>query len=78
MLSTQIAISFSNAKLYNDLQDANRLLAQKNKALIEFDQIKDQFLANTSHELRYFNIFPLIFILFCFLFVLFLLSFINF
>lgn len=52
MLSTQIGISFVNARLYTDLQNANKQLAHKNKALIEFDQIKDQFLANTSHELR--------------------------
>lgn len=53
MLSAQIGISFQNAKLYTDLQGANKLLEHKNKSLIEYDQIKDQFLANTSHELRY-------------------------
>lgn len=53
MISTQVAISFENATLYRDLQSANRLLEAKNKSLMELDQVKDQFLANTSHELRY-------------------------
>ena len=48
-----MAISFENATLYDNLQTANALLESKNKALMELDQLKDQFLANTSHELRY-------------------------
>lgn len=52
MLSAQMAISFENASLYKTLQMANRMLESKNKELLELDQIKDQFLANTSHELR--------------------------
>lgn len=52
MLSSQIAISFQNAMLVKSLQDANQLLEQKNTRLLELDLIKDQFLANTSHELR--------------------------
>ena len=53
MISTQVAISFENATLYRNLQSANRMLEAKNKSLMELDMIKDQFLANTSHELRY-------------------------
>ena len=53
ILSGQLAISYQNATLYKNLQVANELLLMKNKALVEFDQMKDQFLANTSHELRY-------------------------
>jgi GAF domain-containing protein len=52
MISTQVAISFENATLYRNLQSANRQLEAKNKSLMELDQVKDQFLANTSHELR--------------------------
>lgn len=54
MISTQVAISFENATLYKNLQNVNRMLETKNKSLIDMDQVKDQFLANTSHELRYF------------------------
>lgn len=54
MISTQAAISFENAVLYKNIQNANKLLEAKNKSLLELDQVKDQFLANTSHELRYF------------------------
>lgn len=53
LLSSQIGISFENATLYKTLQSANALLETKNKELMELDHIKDQFLANTSHELRY-------------------------
>jgi GAF domain-containing protein len=53
LLSSQIGISFENATLYKNLQSANALLETKNKELVELDRIKDQFLANTSHELRY-------------------------
>ena len=53
MISTQVAISFENATLYRNLQSANRMLEAKNKSLMELDMIKDQFLSNTSHELRY-------------------------
>lgn len=52
LLSSQIGISFENAMLYKTLQSANALLETKNKELMELDHIKDQFLANTSHELR--------------------------
>ena len=52
LLSSQIGISFENASLYKDLQNANAELETKNKALIALDYMKDQFLANTSHELR--------------------------
>lgn len=29
------------------------MLEEKNQSLMEFDRLKDQFLANTSHELRF-------------------------
>ncbi len=58
-LTTQMAISIHNAKLYQDLQaaarkmeDFNSALKEKNEELLEFDRLKDEFLANTSHELR--------------------------
>ena len=63
MLSTQMAISFENATLYDNLQTANGLLESKNKALMELDQLKDQFLANTSHELRYIPLYFCLFLL---------------
>jgi signal transduction histidine kinase len=53
ILSSQIAISFENATLYKNLQSSNQLLQAQNERLRELDQIKDQFLANTSHELRF-------------------------
>ena len=52
LLSSQIGISFENASLYKNLQSANALLETKNKELMAMDHMKDQFLANTSHELR--------------------------
>jgi uncharacterized membrane protein len=73
MISTQVAISFENATLYRNLQSANRLLEAKNKSLMELDQVKDQFLANTSHELRC-VFFYLLFIYFYFIFYLFFLK----
>lgn len=53
LISGQMAVSYQNAMLFKNLQQANEKLEQKNKALVEFDQMKDQFLANTSHELRF-------------------------
>lgn len=64
LLSTQIAISFENATLYKNLQSSNILLQLQNERLLEMDQIKDQFLANTSHELRY-TYFPYFYIPMC-------------
>ena len=52
LLSSQIGVSLENASLYKDLQSAHALLETRNKALMEMDHIKDQFLANTSHDLR--------------------------
>ncbi|MCP4137462.1 MAG: GAF domain-containing protein, partial [bacterium] len=45
VISSQVAISIDNARLYENLE-------QKNEKLIELDKLKDEFLANTSHELR--------------------------
>ncbi|MCP4130398.1 MAG: AAA family ATPase [bacterium] len=45
IIASQVAISINNARLYENLE-------QKNTRLIELDMMKDEFLANTSHELR--------------------------
>jgi two-component system sensor histidine kinase ChiS len=45
ILSSQAAISIENARLYEEL-------AQKNIALTELNELKDEFLAQTSHELK--------------------------
>jgi PAS domain S-box-containing protein len=39
-------------RLNEDLKNRSMELEQKNQALSEFDKIKDEFLANTSHELK--------------------------
>lgn len=53
IVSSQMAISFENATLYRNLQQSYKLLQSQNERLLEMDQIKDQFLAKTSHELRF-------------------------
>ncbi|MCP4135494.1 MAG: AAA family ATPase [bacterium] len=45
IISSQVAISIDNARLYESL-------AQKNTELTRLDKMKDEFLANTSHELK--------------------------
>ncbi|MCP4137088.1 MAG: AAA family ATPase [bacterium] len=45
VISSQVAISIDNARLYENLE-------RKNIRLEELDRLKDEFLANTSHELR--------------------------
>ncbi|MCP4131785.1 MAG: response regulator, partial [bacterium] len=44
-ISSQVALSIDNARLYGNLE-------RKNARLMELDKLKDEFLANTSHELR--------------------------
>jgi predicted ATPase/signal transduction histidine kinase len=52
MLSTQVAISLENARLYDRLRQANDSLTHALAKAEESARLKSQFLANTSHELR--------------------------
>ncbi|MCP4129659.1 MAG: AAA family ATPase [bacterium] len=45
VIANQAAISIENARLYKDMEE-------NNKRLQELDTLKDEFLANTSHELK--------------------------
>lgn len=55
LLSSQLAISFENTRLYENLSRKTQELEEKNKQLAHTDKIKDQFMANmvtnccTSH-----------------------------
>ncbi len=46
MLSSQLAISFENANLYESLKRNQEELEEKNRQLSHTDKIKDQFMAN--------------------------------
>jgi predicted ATPase/signal transduction histidine kinase len=52
MLSSQVAISLENARLYDRLRQTNESLANALAKAEESARLKSQFLANTSHELR--------------------------
>ncbi len=52
ILSSQIGICIENAHLYDTLKSRTEELESKNNSLSEMDKLKDQFLANTSHELK--------------------------
>ncbi|MGE5655512.1 MAG: AAA family ATPase [Actinomycetota bacterium] len=52
LLASQAAISLENAGLYQELQTYSQKLENKNKELLQANQIKDEFLAVLSHELR--------------------------
>lgn len=45
LICSQVAVSIENARLYENVK-------QKNLRLEELDKIKDEFLANTTHEIR--------------------------
>ncbi len=51
-LSSQAAISITNARLYAQQENALALETEARQALQNADRLKDEFLANTSHELR--------------------------
>ncbi|MCT7982647.1 AAA family ATPase [Laspinema sp. A4] len=51
LLSSQAAISIDNARLYTNLLTSSEELETKNRALQDLDELKDEFLASTSHEL---------------------------
>ncbi len=51
LLSSQAAISIDNARLYTNLLTSSQELETKNRALQDLDELKDEFLASTSHEL---------------------------
>ncbi|MBI5444731.1 MAG: GAF domain-containing protein, partial [Deltaproteobacteria bacterium] len=62
-LGSELALSISNARLYEEVRELNRTLEEKvrertreleaaNQNLQELDRLKSEFLANMSHELR--------------------------
>ena len=46
------SLSKKSAAAYATIEEMTETLTEKNKALIRVDQLKDEFLANTSHELK--------------------------
>ena len=52
VLADQAMIAIENARLFEELQNANRQLGGANQQLAEASRHKSQFLANMSHELR--------------------------
>lgn len=52
VLSSQVAISIDNARLYASLSESNELLQEALVKATESARLKMEFLANTSHELR--------------------------
>lgn len=51
-LTNQVGIVYSNLKLYNNLQKANRDLQEANMHLRDLDKAKSEFLSIASHQLR--------------------------
>lgn len=47
-----VGIAVQNAKLYSDLERLTHSLDEANKQLKNLDQLKDEFISVTSHELR--------------------------
>jgi len=46
------SLSKKYSAAYTKIEEMTETLTEKNKALIRVDQLKDEFLANTSHELK--------------------------
>ena len=46
------SLSRKYSAAYTQIEEMTETLTEKNKALIRVDQLKDEFLANTSHELK--------------------------
>jgi signal transduction histidine kinase/DNA-binding NarL/FixJ family response regulator len=46
------SLSKKYAEAYATIEEMSTTLTEKNKALVRMDQLKDEFLANTSHELK--------------------------
>jgi len=46
------SLSKKYSAAYTQIEEMTETLTEKNKALVRVDQLKDEFLANTSHELK--------------------------
>jgi len=49
---SMVGVAIENSRLYHELQERNRSLAEAYRDLTELDQMKTEFIQNVNHELR--------------------------